>query len=97
MWAVLEMVICANPALFFYYAGPGMADILFALGNDKQRALANAAVEAPMGRNDGADRARCRLRCGCRAHQSHRAARRLVAHRGWSRGSFPVAILATPL
>ena len=49
VWAVLEMVICANPALFFYYAGPGMADILFALGNDKQRALANAAVERRWG------------------------------------------------
>ena len=49
VWAVLEMVICANPALFFYYSGPGMADILFALGNDKQRALANAAVERRWG------------------------------------------------
>src|ERR1700722_3247676 len=40
VWAVLEMVICASP---------GMADILFTLGNDKQRALANAAVERRWG------------------------------------------------
>ncbi|MGH3969614.1 MAG: acyl-CoA dehydrogenase [Mycobacterium sp.] len=45
LWAVLEMVICANPALFFYYAGPAMADILYELGNEQQRALAKAAVE----------------------------------------------------
>ena len=36
VWAVLEMVICANPALFFYYAGPAMADIIYELGNDEQ-------------------------------------------------------------
>src|SRR5271163_2970241 len=49
VWAVLEMVICANPALFFYYAGPAMADILYELGNDEQRALANAAIEKRWG------------------------------------------------
>jgi alkylation response protein AidB-like acyl-CoA dehydrogenase len=49
LWAVLEMVICANPALFFYYAGPGMADILYELGNDKQRALAKTMVERRWG------------------------------------------------
>jgi alkylation response protein AidB-like acyl-CoA dehydrogenase len=49
LWAVLEMVICANPALFFYYAGPGMADILYGLGNEKQRALANAVIEKRWG------------------------------------------------
>ena len=45
LWAALEMIICANPALFFYWAGPAMADILYGLGNEKQRALANAAIE----------------------------------------------------
>src|SRR5271166_4592078 len=45
VWAILEMIICANPALFFYYAGPAMADILYELGNEQQRALAQAAVE----------------------------------------------------
>src|SRR6202045_3674398 len=45
LWAALEMIICANPALFFYCAGPAMADILYGLGNEKQRALANAAIE----------------------------------------------------
>src|SRR6202012_5443829 len=49
VWGVLEMVICANPALFFYYAGPAMADILYELGNDEQRALANAAIEKRWG------------------------------------------------
>jgi alkylation response protein AidB-like acyl-CoA dehydrogenase len=49
VWAVLEMIICANPALFFFYAGPAMADILYSLGNDKQRALANAAIERRWG------------------------------------------------
>src|ERR1700742_2521186 len=49
VWAVLEMIICANPALFFFYAGPAMADILYSLGNEKQRALANAAIEQRWG------------------------------------------------
>ncbi len=49
MWAVLEMIICANPALLFFYAGPAMADILYELGNDEQRALANAAIEKRWG------------------------------------------------
>ena len=48
-WAALEMIICANPALFFFYAGPPMADILYAIGNEKQRALANAAIEQRWG------------------------------------------------
>ena len=63
-WAALEMIICANPALFFFYAGPPMADILYGLGNDKQRQLANAAIEEALGRNDGADRAGCGLDVG---------------------------------
>ena len=49
VWAAMEMIICANPALFFFYAGPAMADILYSLGNDKQRALAKAAVERHWG------------------------------------------------
>jgi alkylation response protein AidB-like acyl-CoA dehydrogenase len=48
-WAALEMIICANPALFFFYAGPPMADILYSLGNEQQRALANAAIERRWG------------------------------------------------
>src|SRR6201992_2607576 len=49
VWAVLEMIICANPALFFFYAGPAMADILYSLGNEKQRTLATAAIEQRWG------------------------------------------------
>jgi alkylation response protein AidB-like acyl-CoA dehydrogenase len=45
----MEMIICANPALFFYYAGPAMADILYSLGNEQQRALAKAAIERRWG------------------------------------------------
>ena len=48
-WAALEMIICANPALFFFYAGPPMADILYAIGNEQQRALATAAIERRWG------------------------------------------------
>ncbi len=48
-WAALEMIICANPALFFFYGGPPMADVLFTLGNERQRALANAAIEQRWG------------------------------------------------
>ncbi|HET9876748.1 MAG TPA: acyl-CoA dehydrogenase [Mycobacterium sp.] len=49
MWAFVEMVTCANPALTWYYAGPAMADILYGLGNERQRALAKAAVERRWG------------------------------------------------
>jgi alkylation response protein AidB-like acyl-CoA dehydrogenase len=45
LWAIGEMITCANPALSYYYTGPSMADVLHDLGNERQRALAKAAVE----------------------------------------------------
>ncbi|HTY26611.1 MAG TPA: acyl-CoA dehydrogenase [Mycobacterium sp.] len=44
-WAVNELVLGANPAVFMYVAGPVMANILFHIGNDEQKHWAQVAVE----------------------------------------------------
>jgi alkylation response protein AidB-like acyl-CoA dehydrogenase len=44
-WAVNELVLGANPAVFMYMAGPIMADILFNIGNDEQKQWATLAVD----------------------------------------------------
>jgi hypothetical protein len=41
------MVICANPALFFYYAGPRMADILYGLVSYRQSI--HHSIDGPAG------------------------------------------------
>src|SRR3954451_12843266 len=49
VWAANEMVLGANPALHMYAAGPAFAQILFRLGNDDQRALAQTMIERQWG------------------------------------------------
>jgi len=44
-WAINELALGANPAVFMYMAGPIMADILFHIGNEQQREWASIAVE----------------------------------------------------
>jgi alkylation response protein AidB-like acyl-CoA dehydrogenase len=44
-WAVNELVLGANPAVFMYMAGPIMADILFQIGNAEQKQWAINAVD----------------------------------------------------
>ncbi|WP_167107717.1 acyl-CoA dehydrogenase [Mycobacterium sp. DL592] len=44
-WAINELVLGANPAVFMYLAGPIMADILFHIGNEEQKHWAQLAVE----------------------------------------------------
>ena len=44
-WAVNELVLGANPAVFMYLAGPVMANIVFHIGNSQQRHWAQVAVE----------------------------------------------------
>ncbi|AQT78194.1 acyl-CoA dehydrogenase [Mycolicibacterium litorale] len=44
-WAINELVLGANPAVFMYMAGPIMANILFHIGNDQQRHWATLAAE----------------------------------------------------
>jgi alkylation response protein AidB-like acyl-CoA dehydrogenase len=44
-WAVNELVLGANPAVFMYMAGPIMADILFQIGNAQQKQWAINAVD----------------------------------------------------
>lgn len=48
-WAVNELVLGANPAVFMYVAGPVMANIVFHIGNDQQRHWAQLAVERGWG------------------------------------------------
>ena len=44
-WAVNELVLGANPAVFMYLAGPVMANIVFHIGNEQQRHWAQVAVD----------------------------------------------------
>ncbi len=44
-WAINELVLGANPAVFMYVAGPIMANILFHIGNEQQRHWATLAAE----------------------------------------------------
>ncbi len=44
-WAIDELVLGANPAVFMYMAGPIMANILFHIGNAQQKHWATLAAE----------------------------------------------------
>ena len=44
-WAINELVLGANPAVFMYMAGPIMANILFHIGNEQQRHWSTLAAE----------------------------------------------------
>ncbi len=48
-WAVAELVLGANPAAFMYMAGPGFAGILWDLGNEDQKKMAERMVEGQWG------------------------------------------------
>jgi len=44
-WAVAELVLGANPAIWMYASGPSMAQVLWLLGTPEQRRFAEMAVE----------------------------------------------------
>ncbi|MGE5694435.1 MAG: acyl-CoA dehydrogenase [Candidatus Sericytochromatia bacterium] len=44
-WAINELVLGANPAVFLYLAGPVFANILYHIGNEQQRHWAELAIE----------------------------------------------------
>jgi alkylation response protein AidB-like acyl-CoA dehydrogenase len=48
-WAVAELILGSNPAAFMYMAGPGFAAILWHLGNEDQKKLAELMVERQWG------------------------------------------------
>jgi alkylation response protein AidB-like acyl-CoA dehydrogenase len=48
-WAVNELVLGANPAVFMYVAGPFMANILYAIGNEQQQHWASLAIDRNWG------------------------------------------------
>ncbi len=48
-WAVNELVLGANPAVFMYVAGPFMANILYGIGNEQQRHWASLAIDRNWG------------------------------------------------
>jgi len=45
LWAINELVLGANPAVFLYLAGPVFANILYHIGNEQQRHWAELAIE----------------------------------------------------
>ncbi|MBB2988795.1 hypothetical protein FHR72_000252 [Mycolicibacterium iranicum] len=48
-WAINELVLGAQPAVFMYSAGPKMADIVNAIGNEQQRHWASLMIERNWG------------------------------------------------
>jgi alkylation response protein AidB-like acyl-CoA dehydrogenase len=48
-WAVNELVLGANPAVFMYMAGPFMANILHGIGNEQQQHWASLAIDRNWG------------------------------------------------
>ncbi len=48
-WAINELVLGANPAVFMYMAGPILANILYHVGNEQQRHWATLAGERNWG------------------------------------------------
>ena len=81
-WAVAELILGANPAVWMYSGGPNFAQVLWKIGTPGAAALRAAGRRAQVGQHHGADRAGGRLGRGRRHHQGHRAARRHLAHRG---------------
>jgi alkylation response protein AidB-like acyl-CoA dehydrogenase len=48
-WAINELVLGANPAVFMFMAGPVFANILYDLGNEQQKHWAAMAIERNWG------------------------------------------------
>ncbi|MFC4062670.1 acyl-CoA dehydrogenase [Planomonospora corallina] len=48
-WALVELVLGSNPALWMYASGPGFAHILHTIGNDEQKRFAEMAIERQWG------------------------------------------------
>ncbi|MEO8814359.1 MAG: acyl-CoA dehydrogenase, partial [Mycobacterium sp.] len=48
-WAINELVLGANPAVFMYMAGPIFANILYHVGNEQQRHWSSMAIERDWG------------------------------------------------
>ncbi|WP_410871022.1 acyl-CoA dehydrogenase [Nocardia sp. A7] len=45
MWAINELIICANPAASFFNMGPVMGSVLYEVGNEDQKRWAQGGVE----------------------------------------------------
>ena len=94
-WAMSELILGSNPAIWMFASGHSMARALWYLGTEEQKRFARAGHRPRVGRHHGADRAGRGLRRGGRPHQGGRAARRHLAHRGrqavhHQRGARPV-------
>jgi alkylation response protein AidB-like acyl-CoA dehydrogenase len=48
-WAINELVLGANPAVFMFMAGPILANILYGIGNEQQRLWASMAIDRNWG------------------------------------------------
>ncbi|MEP6851648.1 MAG: acyl-CoA dehydrogenase [bacterium] len=48
-WAVVEMVLGANPAVHMYNSGPAFAALMYEIGNDTQKSIARLIVERRWG------------------------------------------------
>ena len=81
-WAMAELILGSNPAVWMYASGHTMARVLWDLGTRRAEAVRRAGHRARVGRHHGADRARRRLRRRRGPDPGDRAAGRDLAHRG---------------
>jgi hypothetical protein len=49
LWATNELVLGANPPVFMFMAGPVLANILYGIGNERQRHWASLAIDRNWG------------------------------------------------
>ena len=80
IWALGELVLGANAPIWMYGAGPAFASIVHKNGNDRDKRIARAHHRKGLEHHHGADRARRRLRRGCRPGQGHAQRRRHLEH-----------------
>ena len=81
-WAVAELILGANPAVWMYSGGPNFAQVLWVIGTPEQQRFAQQAIERKWGSTMVLTEPDAGSDVGAGTHQGHRAARRHLAHRG---------------
>ena len=82
-WAIAELILGANPAIWMYSSGASMAHALWRLGTPEQKEFARLAIDRKWTSTMALTEPDAGSGRGRRwAHQGHCAERRHVAHRG---------------
>ena len=82
IWAVSEMILGANPAIYMFAAGPAFAQILHANGTAEQKKFAELAIERNWGATMVLTEPDAGSDVGAGRATAHQQRRRHLAHRG---------------